>query len=401
MQPGEIATRMERKEVNLLDYFYLLYKGRTFIFWNFVIVILLAAALSIVLPVYYKSSIRIMPPTDKQQAFGFSDVLASIPVTRLQLGSRGSPVDIAMGILKLETVAISIIDKFNLVEVYGVEDRDKARNVLKGLTDVSLTKEGLVEVEVEDQDRMRCAAIANMYIATLDSVKQDLGRRQAKERADFIEQQIHENSDALRLSEIELKEFQLRNKAISPFQQQRVAISVSAELELDLMKKENQLKEYRSKSFSDTHPLVRELLNQIQFSEEMLRDMRFGSPGDQRESLFVPLQEAPDLTLEYTRLSRRVEILGMLEQLLRQHYEESRIEQVNTASTVTVLDRARPPHQKSRPKRKLIVLVAGACSIFFSIVSILTIEFFNSLAELTEENRRKVGKVSRFLRIES
>ena len=146
---------------------------------------------------------------------------------------------------------------------------------------------------------------------------------------------------------------------------------------------------------------MRELLNQIQFSEELLHDMRFGSPDNQRESLFVPLQDAPDLTLEYTRLSRRVEILGMLEQLLRQHYEESRIEQVNTTSTLTVLDRARPPHKKSRPKRKLIVLVAGAGSLFFSIVSILTIEFFNSLAALTEENRRKVGKISRLLRIES
>lgn len=392
---------MERRDINILDYFYLIYKARKFIFWNLIIVTILAGIISLILPKYYKSAALLLPPQEQRQAFGFSDVLSSIPMTRLQLGTRGSPVDLAIGILKSETVAISLIDRFNLVKVYGVENRDQARMILKNMTNISLSKEGLIEVECQDRDQIRAAALVNTYVATLDSIKMAINQYKSKERADFIEQQIHENEAALAQAEIEMKEFQLRNKAVSPYQQQRVAISVSAELELDLMKKENQLKEYRSKSFSDSHPLVRELLNTIKFSEELLHDMRFGSSEKGRESLFVPLQEAPDLTLQYAKLSRRVEILGMLEQLLRQHYEESRIEQVNTTSTITILDRARPPQQKYRPKRKLIVLVAGSGSLFFSIVSILLIEFFNRLTEVSEENRRKVKQLARFLRIEN
>jgi len=391
---------MVRRDINILDYFYLLYKARRFIFWNLVIVTVLAGIMSFILPKYYKSTALLLPPQEQKKAFGFSDVLASIPVTRLQLGTRGSPVDLAIGILKSETVAVSLIDQFNLVKVYGVENRDQARGVLKGLTDISLSKEGLIEIEVQDRDPLRSAQLANAYVAMLDSIKQSINQYRAKERADFIEQQIHENEVALKQAENELKAFQLQNKAISPYQQQRVAISVSAQLELDLMKKENQLKEYRSKSFSDSHPVVRELLNTIKFSEELLHIMRFGSSEKARESLFVPLQEAPDLTLQYARLARRVEILGMLEQLLRQHYEESRIEQMNTTSTVTVLDRARPPQQPCRPKKKLIVLVAGAGALFFSIVTILLIEFFNRLTELSDENKRKVEQMARFLRIE-
>ncbi|MFC1528788.1 GumC family protein [Candidatus Latescibacterota bacterium] len=390
---------MERRDINLMDYFFLIFKARKFIFWNFIIVTILAAVISLLLPKYYKSVALMLPPQETKQAFGFSDVLASLPVTKLQLGSQGSPVDLAIGILKSETVVISIIDKFNLVKEYGVENRDQARAILKRLTEISLTKEGLVEVEVQASTPLGAADMANMYVSTLDSLKQVINQRKAKERADFIEQQIHENEEALRQAEVELKEFQLKTKAISPYQQQRVAIAVSAELELELMKQENTLKEYRSKSFSDSHPLVRELLNTIKFREDMLHNMRFGSSREERESLFVPLQDAPDLTLQYAKLTRRVEILGMLEQLLRQHYEESRIEQVNLTSTITILDRARPPQQKFRPKRKLIVLVAGAGSIFFSIVTILIIEFFNRLTEFTEENRRKVKQMARFLRI--
>ncbi len=395
------GTPVERKDVNILDYFFLLYKARKFIIMNFLAVTVLAAVASFLLPKYYRSAAMLLPPQEQKQAFGFSDVLSSIPVTRLQLGTRGSPVDLAIGILKSETVAVGLIDQFNLVDVYGVENRDQARAILKGLTDVSLSKEGLIEIEVQDRDPVRAASIANNYVALLDSVKMAINQYKAKDRADFIEQQIRENEITLQQAEVELKEFQLKNKAVSPYQQQRVAISVSADLELDLMKKENQLKALRSKSYTDSHPLVRELLNTIKFSEELLHNMRFGSPVKGRESLFVPLQQAPDLTLQYARLARRVEILGMLEQLLRQHYEESRIEQVNTTSTITVLDRARPAQQKFRPKRKLIVLVAGAGSLFFSIVTILIIEYINSLAAMNVTNRNKVDRFARFLRIET
>ena len=303
-----------------------------------------------------------------------------------------------IGVLKCETMAISIIDKFNLIEVYGVENRDNARAVLKSLTDIKVTKEGMIEIEVQDRDPKRAADIANIHVTMLDSLRQAINQRKAKARGDFIEQQMNENEQAIKQAEIELKEFQLKTKAISPFYQQRVAISVAAELELELIKQERQLREYRS-TLSDSHPFVIDLLTSIKISEDLLQVMRFGKLKKERESLFVPLQEAPGLTLQYAKLERRLEILGMLEQLLTQHYEEARIEQVNPTSTITVVDRARPAIQKYRPKRKVIVLVAGAASLFFTIIAILFIEFFNRLTELSDENRRKVEQLSRFLRI--
>ena len=389
---------MENKDINVLDYFYILYKARKYIFWNFVIVCFLAAVASLILPKYYKSSAILLPPSETEDAFGFSEVMSALPVN-IQLGAQGSPSDVFIGIMKSQTVTISLIKKFNLVEEYGVRDRDQAIDTLKGLTEISLTKEGLIEIEVQDKDRERAAAIANMYCAHLDSINRSISQSSARERADFIKQQINENDLALRQAELELKEYKLKTKAISPFHQQSVAISVSAELEMDIMNKENLLKEYRAKSFSNTHPLVKELIDTINIREEQLHKIRFGSPEGGRESLFVPLQEIPELTLQYAKLMRRVEILGQLEQLLRQQYEESRIEQVNPTSTVNVLDTAIPAIRKFRPKRKLIVLVAGAASLFFSIVSIITIEFFNRLTEINPENREKVERLARFLRI--
>lgn len=390
---------MERKEVNVLDYIFLLYEARFFIVINFIVVCLVASVLSFIMPEYYESTAVLLPPTETKRTFGFSDVLSSIPVTTLRLGSKGSPSDVFMGILQSQTVQVSMVDRFNLTEVYGVSDRDAALATLKGLTRVETTREGLIEVGVEDTDPDRAATMANTYIAMLDSLNQVINQRSARERADFIEQQILENDKSLAQAEAELKEFQLKTNAISPYQQARIALSVASELELDIMNKENQLKEYQEKSYSQSHPLMQKLLNGINFREQQLHDLRFGSSRGDREQLFVPLQNAPDLTLQYAKLSRRVDVLGTLEELLRQQYEESRIEQVNTTSTITVLDRAYPAIRKSRPKRKLIVLVAAAASIFFSILSVILIEYLNSVATGDPENRQKIEKIATVLRI--
>jgi capsule polysaccharide export protein KpsE/RkpR len=209
-----------------------------------------------------------------------------------------------------------------------------------------------------------------------------------------------ENDHALKQAEMDLKKFQTETKAISPFQQERVALSVTAELEMDIMRIENQLKEMKSKSFTLDNPLVKDSQKKLQFREEQLHDMRFGGEKGGRESLFVPLQESPGLVMQYEKLSQRLLSLSMLEQLLRNQYDESRIEQVNTTSTVSVLDRARPPIKPSKPKPFLMILIAGAASIFFSLVTIIMIEYFNRLSGLSMDNQRKLEQLSRFLRID-
>ncbi len=390
---------MERKDINILDYLFLLYKGRKFIVLNFFVLTVAAFIAGLLMQKTYKATTVLMPPREVKKGFGFAEQLAS-QVTTLRLGTQGSPTDIYVGILKSTVVQVTLIDKFNLVKWYGVSNRDLAQIKLKRSTDVSITKEGLIKIEYEDKSPEQAAAICNMYVTVLDSVNQSINQRASRERADFIEQMLNENDIALKQAELDLKRFQFETKAVSPYQQQRVALSVSAELEMDIMQKENELKELRAKSFTDDNPLVTELLNKIQFREEQLSEMRFGGPRSGRETLFVPLQEAPRLTIEYEKLSRRVSALGMLEQLLRNQYEESRIEQVNTTSTVSILDRARPPIRHTKPKRGLIILVAGAASIFFSIITIISIEYFNHITQTNPENQKKIEYLTRFLRIE-
>jgi tyrosine-protein kinase Etk/Wzc len=390
---------MESNEVNILEYAHVFFKARKFILYNLIIVCLLTVIASIFMSRYYKTSVMLMPPHEIKKGFGFAEQLAS-QVTTLRLGTQGSPTDIFMGILKSQTIGIILVDKFNLVKVYGVPNRDIAVLVLKKSTNVSLSKEGLIKIEYEDKDPVRASDICNMYVSMLDSINQSINQRLSRERADFIEQQLIENSQALKQAEMDMKRFQTETKAISPFQQERVALTVTAELEMDIMKIENQLKEMKSKSFTPDNPKVKDLQKKLQFREEQLHDMRFGGSKESRETLFVPLQESATLVMEYQKLSRRITAFGMLEQLLRNQYEESRIEQVNNTSTVSVLDNARPPIKPSKPKPFLMVLIAAAASIFFSLITIIMIEYLNRLSGLSAGNQQKLVQLSRFLRID-
>jgi tyrosine-protein kinase Etk/Wzc len=389
---------MEKKEINILDYFYIIYKARNFIIFNFLIVCLLAAGASMIMPKYFRSTAVLLPPGEQNDAFGFSQMMSALPVN-IRLGSQGSPSDIYMGIMKSQSVRGAIVEQFNLKTVYGVENNERAMGTLKGLTKIALSKEGLIEIDVQDRDPKRAADIANAYCATLDSVNRITNQIAAKQRASFIVQQIQQNDGALTEAENDIKKTQLKSKSLPPVSQVQLSATVIAELEMDIMRRKALLEEYKAKSLSNNHPLVQSVIQSIKVKEQQLEDLRFGKDGDVTKSILVPLENMPSVTLEYAKNIRKAEMLGQLESLLQQQYEESKIEQVNNTSTIHVLDYAKPAENKYRPKRAFIVIVAGAASIFFSILSVVIIEFVNRLVDDNQENRRKLESLAKFLHI--
>lgn len=390
---------MEQKDVNILDYLYLLYSARWYIGLSFFIICVLAAVLSYQLPVYYQSTAILLPPSESDEGLGLSQVMRMLPVN-IRLGSSGSPADIYIGVMKSSSVGKAMVDKFDLVRIYGSKNSDQAMRSLNELSEFSITKDGLIKISVQDRDPERAAAMVNFYWTMLDSINRDMARTSAEERARFLDQQIAKNREALDEAEEELRAFQMKTNVISPFHQERVALSMTSELEADILQKEGLLREYRSKSFANDHPLVRDLLQSLRIRREQLNVVKNGEGQRNGESVIVPLREMPEMMVEYTRLSRRVEILGQIEQVMLQQYEEASIQKENMLTTVDVLDRGAVPQQKFRPKRSLIVIVAGTASLFFSILSLILIEYVNRLTELTPENREKVRRLASFLHIQ-
>ena len=72
--------------------------------------------------------------------------------------------------------------------------------------------------------------------------------------------------------------------------------------------------------------------------------------------------------LSSIKLLRDVKYYQMLYELLAKQYEVARLDEAKDASVIQVLDPAVQPERKAKPRRSIIVLVAGLAGLFVAIV---------------------------------
>jgi uncharacterized protein involved in exopolysaccharide biosynthesis len=88
--------------------------------------------------------------------------------------AENSATNIVLAILKSETMADAIIEKFDLKTHYGVSSRNQALKRLARATRFSVSKENAVTVYVEDRDPAKAAEIANFYWDHLETLNAQL-----------------------------------------------------------------------------------------------------------------------------------------------------------------------------------------------------------------------------------
>jgi uncharacterized protein involved in exopolysaccharide biosynthesis len=395
---------MSDKQMNILDLLYIFVRWWRVIVGSFLAVCVVAAVVSLLLPKEYEGKAMILPPKEERRGIGFSEILAALPVPQLRLGERGSPADVFIGIMKSDTVATTIVDKFHLMEHYKQEVKERTIKTLQKRTIIKRTDQGLIQIIVLDRDRNLCAEIANEYIAQLDAVNQRLSRQVARDRKGFIEDLMGDNDKRLREAKQGLQNFLAQHNTISIEDQMRATIEAAAKIEMEKIALQFQLWSLQGLVGSD-HPQVKEIENSIKLRNKELGYMRFGinpepSDGsDERQGgLFIPLEKVPDLSLEYATLEKEVLIQEGLAKYLREQWLQTNTDEVNTVSTVQVVDRAKPPELKAKPKRTMIVLVSGLLSLVFSSLVILGIEYVQGVVGEGGEDAEKLRRMAGMFR---
>jgi len=92
-------------------------------------------------------------------------------------------------------------------------------------------------------------------------------------------------------------------------------------------------------------------------------------------------------------LLRDVKVQETVWGLLNQQYYQAKIQEARDTPTIQVLDEAVPPEMKSKPKRKLLVLVGGFLALLFSIFFVFTADFLERLKTDTSSSG-KMEKIS-------
>ncbi|MBI3037429.1 hypothetical protein HYY75_00055 [bacterium] len=293
----------------------------------------------------------------------------------LSLGGGGGS-DYLIAFLKSETIANELIQKFNLSSnplIVGKANpaglkHDDILNILKGLVDFSRTKEGLTEISVETISATLSADIAEGYIGIL----RKFAKGPEKSKRMFIESQLEKFRQELSEAEQKLKIFQEKNKIFSIDRQTEAIVQNLARLESDKIDSSISLQIQQSvlKSSGNVPELVRFREKEL---SELAKQHGIESALASEEK---KLNEYPALILENAHLLRERIVKEKVFSLLNEQLETAKIAEAEEGSQFEVIDHARPPDYRSRPKRSKMVILFSSVGFIFSIFLAFILEYW-------------------------
>ncbi len=346
-------TTGDDKEINLFDLLIVLAKQKKLVLGLPLVVAVLAAGISFVLPVSYTATAVIVPP--QQSASSSAAMLSQLSGGLAGLASIAgirTPAELYIGMLRSRTVADNLIQRFDLMRVYETEYPSNARKALETKTAITHVQGGLITIEVDDQDPKRAAAMANAYVDELLKLSQTMAVTEASQRRLFYERQLGQAKDNLARAEEAAKRGIEKGGLAQVEGQGRAIVEATARLRGQITAKEVQIGAMRTFA-TDRNPDLQLALQEL---ESMKRELARIEGASQAKSGVAP--EGSPSGISSVDMLRNVKYFEAIYEFLSKQYELSKIDEARDAPVVQVMDKAIVPDRKSKPKRALIVILS-------------------------------------------
>jgi tyrosine-protein kinase Etk/Wzc len=366
---------MRKDEIDLLDLLIALARRKHLIVGVTLGSALLAAIISFLVPNRYTATTKVLPP---QQAQSSAAVLMTqlagsglgplAAVAGKDLGLK-SPNDIYIGMLKSRTVEDALIAQFDLSRAYREKKMSDTRKELEKASDIVSSKEGLIEVSVEDKSPRRAAALANSYVDQLRKLTQRLAVTEASQRRLFFEQQVEQAKGELAIAELALKNTEQKTGMIHLDAQARAIIEAVGTLRAQIAAREVELQGIRSFATDQNPDVILQKREVAAWREQLasLEKHQVASDGDP----IVATDKMPATLLEYKGRFREAKYRETIFELMAKQFEAAKLDEAKEAAIIQVVDPAVEPDKKSSPKRLLIgvvgLFVGFLSSVFYSV----------------------------------
>lgn len=209
-QAAAIRSRPPRDELNLFEHLRVLFKYRWMICLVCIVAALATGLKSFLSPPTYVATASVVPPMDTlrgDQGLGAGLMGTGGASLLRKVMDVGSVVDMYVGILQSRAATDTIIDRFDLRNVYEVgASRHRARARLQADTSFRVSDDGILYIKVEDKDPNRAADIANAYVEELDRLNKTLSVGQTASKRVFLETRLHEMETDLSRPDIPTRE---------------------------------------------------------------------------------------------------------------------------------------------------------------------------------------------------
>jgi uncharacterized protein involved in exopolysaccharide biosynthesis len=383
-------------EINLLDYWRVIWKRRLLILLLFLISVVAAAGISLYMTPIFQAKATLMPVESSQGRFSSAlGTLQSLPFVGGAVGGAlgKTATDKLISLMNSRTVAEDVIKSLKLMPILFKDDWDRENNrwrtnrpptlqdtvtlLQKGMVKIADDRKGLISISVEYKNPELAANIANGYMDALQRFLSTSAISLAKRNRIFLEKQIGVTKKDLKEAEESLKDFQTSKKISVLDAQAEAAIRAQAELKAQIITREVQLGASREFATKE-HPDVKRLEDELRELSQQLKRLEEGKKNpEKKESIgaFITLSDAPTVGLEYGRLRRDALIQQKVFELLTQQLELAKIEEAKDDITFQIIDPAIPPEKRIKPKRTQNVLLAGVVSLFLGIFLVFFLEY--------------------------
>jgi uncharacterized protein involved in exopolysaccharide biosynthesis len=376
---------MSRKPLRFTEHLTLWIRRRWFLigaaFWTAV----LTAALSLVLPKTFRAVAIVLPPYDGASALPFLGGLNVDIFGANEVSSSGLAT-----LLKSRTLKDRVNARLDLVKHYKVKDVELAYGSFDDHLFIDMETEesfGAItivsfQVAITDRDRFFAAQLLNAVVEEWDKLTIELNQRTASLRRQFVEQNLRENNVELAAGQDSLRAFQERHGLASIEAQVTGTVSSAMALQRKIADARVAV-QIMEKVFQPDYPELmraRLKLQQLLAEEQKMKNDTSGS------GLLLPLDTAPELSLNFARLYRQMKMLETMNDILVQQYEQARFQEMKDMPALRIVDKGAVPLRKYKPKRIILVMIASMSAFFLAVVAVYFQHYLERI-QGTEESR--------------
>jgi tyrosine-protein kinase Etk/Wzc len=346
--PSPVAERSSETDLDLFDLLQVFVDNLRLLVFGPLFIGLIVLGVTFVVKPKFTGKTSFMPPLQQQSTTAM--MLQSLgAVGGLASAATGikNPNDQFVALVKSETIANRLIDRFQLQQRYEEEEyRSSAQKKLAARTTVTAGKDNLIVIEVLDEDPKVAAELANTYVTEFGELLKRLAITEAQQRRQFFEKQLLQTKDNLVKAESALRASGVNTTAIKSAPD--LTVRTVAELQGRIAGQEIKLASMRG-YLTDSSPDFRQALNELSALRAQLAKVE----GNSLSSVNIAPAEA-----NYVARVRDVKYHETLFEMLARQFELAKADEAREGVNVQVVDTALPPDRKSQPKRGIIAIVA-------------------------------------------
>lgn len=356
---------MEQGE-NLLDIVQLLWKRKKIILLTAFITVVGSAGISLLLPVYYKSTTLFLAASPDQS---MPDLVFGTGKREAEYYGGQSDINRILTVAGSSELSDLMIQKFKLFNHYKIQENSpkanyKIRQKLKKLFKVSKTDKDAIAIVVEDRDPLIAMEMANFAREMTDSLVRQLIKKGQEKGINNYRNQIEEKENKISSISDSLNRIRTQYGILNISAQSENLSTLAEETQADLTLNRIRLESLKKTGLANKDTLAL-LEGTVKGQELLVNDLRT------KLSLFSEgMPVVTSLSEEYTDLNR---ILNYEKEGLRRLLT---VYQSETPSTILV-ESAELPDIKSKPRRSLLVIISLAIALFSLSLGIVIFDKLN------------------------